>query len=109
MDDKKLELSEDFINSIRDLNALCSQQEDSAVAMLYRLMFRHERNIDILDSYADRIFDALWGFGGEYAEEDYRNYLQYLKAVVPEEYESHKNMFEEDLKMLQDENIEEDE
>ncbi len=103
MDDKKLELSEDFINSIRDLNALCSQQEDSAVAMLYRLMFRHERNIDILDSY------ALCGFGGEYAEEDYRNYLQYLKAVVPEEYESHKNMFEEDLKMLQDENIEEDE
>ncbi len=64
MDDKKLELPEDFINSIRDLNALCSQQEDSAVAMLYRLMFRHERNIDILDSYADRIL-MLFGDSAE--------------------------------------------
>lgn len=100
---------EDFIKSIGELNEMCLQQEDRAVAMLYRLMFRHERNIHVLDRYADQILDALFGFGGEYAEEDYRNYLQYLKAAVPSEYQGHKEMFEDDLQSLQDDCSEEEE
>ena len=51
----------------------------------------------------------MFGFGGEYAEEDYRNYLQYLKAAVPSEYQEHKEMFEDDLKSLQDNCCEEEE
>ena len=104
-DEKSLEITEGLVKSIASLNELCSQQEDSAAAMLYRLMFRHERNINILDNCADKILDTLLGFGSEYAEEDYRNYLQYLKTVLPEEYEGHKEMFEEDMKDLQDDDF----
>lgn len=34
---------------------------------------------------------------------DYRNYLQYLKVVVPSHYEGHKEMYEEEVKMANDE------
>ena len=84
-DTPKFQLPDDLVQSIGALNEMCSQQEDSAAAMMYRLMFRHESNINVLDRYADQILDALAGFGGEYAEEDYRNYLQYLQAVLPSE------------------------
>lgn len=66
-----------------------------AAAMLYRLMFRHERNISVLDKYSDQLLDGLLGMGGEFVEEDYKNFLQYLKIVVPSEYEAHKKMFDE--------------
>ncbi|MBR3732260.1 MAG: hypothetical protein IKN25_06380, partial [Spirochaetales bacterium] len=62
-----------------------------------------------VDRYADQILDALAGVGGEYAEEDYRNYLQYLQAVLPSEVPIHKDFFEEELRDLNDEDIEEDE
>ena len=103
-----IELPNKLIKSVGELNILCSQQADSAAANLYRLMFKHERNINKLDTYADRILDGLYGFGGEYAEEDYRNYLQYLKIVVPQEYEEHKEMFEKDLKDLQNDDFDDE-
>ncbi|MBR6199648.1 MAG: hypothetical protein IKQ61_05225 [Spirochaetales bacterium] len=108
-DTPKFQLPDDLVQSIGALNEMCSQQEDSAAAMMYRLMFRHESNINVLDRYADQILDALAGFGGEYAEEDYRNYLQYLQAVLPSEVPIHKDFFEEELRDLNDEDIEEDE
>ena len=108
-EEEKIELSEDFIKTIGSLNEMCSQHENMCAAMLYRLMFKHERNIRILDSYADGVLDALLGFGGEYAEEDYRNYLQYLSFVIPKEYEGHKEMFENNLKDLEDDGFNDDE
>ena len=108
-EEEKIELSEDLIKTIGSLNEMCSQHENMCAAMLYRLIFKHERNIRILDSYADDVLDALLGFGGEYAEEDYRNYLQYLSFVIPKEYEGHKEMFENDLKDLQDDGFNDDE
>ncbi len=72
--------------------------------MLYRLMFQHERNISVLDTYADQLLDGLCGFVSKYDEIDYKNYLQYLKVVVPAEYEGHKEMFDEYTK----EDIEDD-
>lgn len=64
------------------MNDALAQQQDSAAAMLYRLMFRHERNINVLDRYADQVLDGVCGMGSSFAEEDYMNYLQYLKVVV---------------------------
>lgn len=39
---------QELIQAIGVLSEMCSQQEDSASAMLYRLMFRQEKNINIL-------------------------------------------------------------
>lgn len=100
------QIPEELVKSIGALGEICSQQEDSAAAMLYRLMFRHEKNIDLLDRYADQILDALFGFGGKYAEEDYRNYLQYLQAVLPSEVLDHKKFFENELKDISNEDFE---
>lgn len=97
-DEEEIHIPEELVQSIGELGKLCSQQEDSAAAELYRLMFKHERNIQILDRYADSILDYVTGFGGEHAEEDYRNFLQYLRTVVPSEYEEHKEFFEKMLK-----------
>lgn len=95
--EEEIHIPEELVQSIGELSNLCSQQEDTA-AELYRLMFKHERNINILDHYADSILDYVTGFGGEHAEEDYRNYLQYLGTVIPNEYEEHKEFFENMIK-----------
>ena len=95
MTGEKIELPNDLVDSIKSLGEVMSVSQDSAAAMLYRLMFRHEKNISILDTYADQLFDGIVGFGSEFVEEDYRNYLQYLKVVVPNEYEGHKEMLDE--------------
>ena len=95
MSDENIELPNDLVNSIKSLGEKMSVSQDSAAAMLYRLMFRHEKRISVLDTYADQLFDGIVGFGSEFVEEDYRNYLQYLKVVIPDEYEGHKEMFDE--------------
>lgn len=89
-----IQFPKELIESIGALNDALAQQQDSAAAMLYRLMFRHERNINILDRYADQVLDGVCGMGSSFAEEDYMNYLQYLKVVVPHELDGHKDMFE---------------
>lgn len=96
--EEEIHILEELVQSIGELGKLCSQQEDSAAAELYRLMFKHERNINILDQYADIILDYVTGFGGEHAEEDYRNFLQYLGTVLPSEYKEHKEFFEDMIK-----------
>lgn len=40
-----MELSKNFIESIKNLNELIATQHDQAAAMLYRLMFRHEKKL----------------------------------------------------------------
>ena len=95
MNDDDIKLPDEFIDSLKSLGQMVSASQDSAAAMLYRLMFRHEMNISVLDKYSDQLLDGLVGIGSEFVEEDYRNFLQYLKVVVPDEYESHKKMFDE--------------
>ena len=81
--ENEFEMPEELLESIAGLNELMSQHQDQAAAMLYRLMFRHERNIHVLDRYV-------------FAKEDYRNFLQYLSYVVPNEYVPHKEMYDEE-------------
>lgn len=70
--------SEDFINQIRSLQTASEQNADIAAAHLYRLMFRHERDLHVLDQCADQVLEGcVWS---ESAVEDYRNYIKYLKA-----------------------------
>ena len=97
MNDNETNLSKDFIDSIKPLVNMVTASQDSAAAMLYRLMFQHEKNISVLDKYADQILDGLLGIGSKYVEEDYRNFLQYLKVVIPHEYETHKRLFDDSL------------
>lgn len=104
-DDKDIQFPKELIESIGVLNDALAQQQDSAAAMLYRLMFRHERNINVLDRYADQVLDGVCGMGSSFAEEDYMNYLQYLKVVVPHELDGHRDMFEELKKTESDEDF----
>ena len=90
------ELPEELLESIAGLNELMSQHQDQAAAMLYRLMFRHERNIHVLDRYSDVVLEGVSGMGSVFAKEDYRNFLQYLSYVVPNEYAPHKEMYDEE-------------
>lgn len=70
--------SEDFINQIHSLQTASEQIADIAAAQLYRLMFRHERNLNVLNQWADQVLDGcMWS---ESAVEDYRNYIKYLKS-----------------------------
>ena len=66
---KEIELPKELLESIAGLNELMSQQQDQAAAMLYRLMFRHERNLHVLDHYSDVILGGVSGMGSEYATE----------------------------------------
>ncbi len=93
---EEFELPKELLDSIAGLNELMSQQQDQAAAMLYRLMFRHERDVRVLDRYSDVVLEGIAGMGSEFAKEDYRNFLQYLSHVVPNEYAPHKEMYDEE-------------
>ena len=99
---KDIELPKELMESIAGLNELMSQQQDQAAAMLYRLMFRHERNLHVLDHYSDVVLEGVSGMGSKFAKEDYRNFLQYLSYVIPDEYAPHKEMYEEELRIAED-------
>ena len=94
--ENEFEMPEELLESIAGLNELMSQHQDQAAAMLYRLMFRHERNIHVLDRYSDVVLEGVSGMGSEFAKEDYRNFLQYLSYVAPDEYAPHKEMYDEE-------------
>lgn len=66
---EEFELPSELIESIAGLNELIGQKQNQAAAMMYRLMFRHERNVRVLDRYSD---------------------------VVPNEYAPHKEMYDEE-------------
>lgn len=83
---------DDFVKSIEAMNEMCSQYENIAAAMLYRLMFRKEFNISILDYYADKIIEDLSENKSEFAAEDYHNYLGYLRVVLPNEFYEHRKV-----------------
>ena len=94
--ENEFEMPEELLESIAGLNELMSQHQDQAAAMLYRLMFRHERNIHVLDRYSDVVLEGVSGMGSVFAKEDYRNFLQYLSYVAPDEYAPHKEMYDEE-------------
>ena len=100
--EKELELPKELLESIAGLNGLMSQQQDQAAAMLYRLMFRHERDVRVLDRYSDVVLEGIAGMGSDFAKEDYRNFLQYLSHVVPNEYAPHKEMYDEECRIAEE-------
>lgn len=86
-----------LVESLSGFNDMLSGANDQIAAGMYRAMFRHEMDINKLDyEYTDHILDCVYG-GVEAAEEDYRNYLQYLKCFNKEEYLAHKEMLENAL------------
>ena len=100
--ENEFEMPEELLESIAGLNELMSQHQDQAAAMLYRLMFRHERNIHVLDRYSDVVLEGVSGMGSVFAKEDYRNFLQYLSHVVPNEYAPHKEMYDEECRIAEE-------
>ena len=88
--------SEDFINQIHSLQTASEQSADIAAAQLYRLMFRHERNLNVLDQWADQVLEGcLWN---DSAEEDYRNYIKYIKAHDEKLATQYQKMLDEMIK-----------
>ena len=49
-----------------------------------------------LDRYSDIVLEGISGMGSVFAKEDYRNFLQYLSYVAPDEYAPHKEMYDEE-------------
>ena len=108
MDEKKDSL-ESLAAAIGQLNAMQDADNDQRAVGLYRAMFRNDRDINRLDfCFADHILDYV-EFGCESAEVDYRNYLNYLRTMIPEAYQTHLKMFEEAIRNRDDVNFEEDE
>lgn len=93
---------ESLVENLRQLTIMQNEDNDLKAAELYRAMFRHDRDINKLDfNYADHILGYV-SMGFEKAKEDYKNYLQYLKTIAPEEYPKHLKMFEEEINLLED-------
>ena len=95
--------SEDFIKQMRSLQTASEQIADIAAAQLYRLMFRHERNLHVLDQWADQVLEGcMWS---ESAVEDYRNYIKYIKVHDEKLAAQYQKMLDEMIK----EDVEDDE
>ena len=48
MNKEDIKLPDELVDSLKYLGQMISANQDSAAAMLYRLMFRNERNISVL-------------------------------------------------------------
>lgn len=91
------------VDCIGQLIEMQNEDNERKAAALYRAMFVNDRDINKLDyNYADHILGYI-EFGCQKAIIDYKNYLQYLKILVPEEYPSHLRMFEESMNSKKEE------
>lgn len=96
-------VSEDLLEQIHSLQTMSEQSSDIAAAHLYRLMFRHERNLNVLDQWADQVLDGcLWSAS---AEEDYRNYIKYIKAHDEKLAAEYQRMLDEMIKEEVDDSV----
>ena len=100
---------ESLAESIGQLYAMQNADNDQRAVEIYRAMFRNDKDINKLDfNYADHILGYVES-GCSNAEIDYKNYLNYLKAIVPSEYNEHLCMYEEAIRIRDGENYEEEE
>ena len=94
---------EGFVESFGQLFEMQNEDNDRKAAALYRAMFVNDKDINKLDfNYADHILGYA-EFGCQNAVIDYKNYLNYLKTIVPEKYPSHLRMFEESMERRNEE------
>ena len=92
-----------LVESIGQLFEMQNEDNECKAAALYRAMFVNDKDINKLDfNYADHILGYA-EFGCQNAVIDYKNYLNYLRTNVPEEYPSHLRMFEESMKRRNEE------
>ena len=92
-----------LVESIGQLFEMQNEDNERKAAALYRAMFVNDKDINKLDfNYADHILGYA-EFGCQKAVIDYKNYLNYLRTNVPEEYPSHLRMFEESMERRNEE------
>ena len=92
-----------LVESIGQLMVMQNEDNDRKAVALYRAMFVNDKDINKLDfNYADHILGYA-EFGCQNAVIDYKNYLNYLRTIVPEEYPSHLRMFEESMERRNEE------
>jgi len=102
-EEKKLK---SLAESLGQLFEMQNEDNDRKAVALYRAMFVNDKDVNKLDfNYADWILQYA-EFGCENAVVDYKNYLNYLRTIVPEEYPSHLRMFEESMKRRNEEDEE---
>ena len=95
-----------LVESFGQLFEMQNDDNDRKAAALYRAMFVNDKDISKLDfNYADYILGYA-EFGCQYSIIDYKNYLNYLRTIVPEEYPSHLRMFEESMERRNEEDEE---
>lgn len=93
----------ELVESLGSLFEMQNEDNDRKAAALYRAMFVNDKDINKLDfNYADHILGYA-EFGCQNAVIDYKNYLNYLRTIVPEEYPSHLRMFEESMERRNEE------
>ena len=87
-----------LVDCIGQLMEMQNEDNERKAAALYRAMFVNDKDINKLDfNYSYHILGYI-EFGCQNAIIDYKNYLQYLKILAPEEYPSHLRMYEESMK-----------
>lgn len=97
-------LEDRVVDSISNLLEMEDDAVDHHAVGLYRAMFKHITDVDYLDyNYADWLFDGVIT-RNKNAIEDYKNYIQYLKAFNEDAYIWHKNQLENELQNQQEEN-----
>lgn len=103
--EKSIDNLDSLVESIGQLMAIEDAENDRCAAGLYRAMFRHEADLNKLDyNYADHILGYA-ECGCKNAVEDYKNYLQYIKAICPSEYPQYEKMQEDALKPEDEEEL----
>ena len=94
---------EGLVESLGSLFEMQNEDNDRKPAALYRAMFVNDKDFNKLDfNYADHILGHA-EFGCQNAVIDYKNYLNYLRTNVPEEYPSHLRMCEESMERRNEE------
>ena len=94
---------QELLESMSAIGDMARQQADMAAVQLYRAMFRHERNLNTLDQWADRVLDGVtWS---DESKEDYQNYIQYIEYYDKKLGQEYRQMYEKTIK----EDIDEDE
>ena len=73
MEKNDIKLSEEFVLSQKSLREAVAMSHDAEAAKHYRLMFNHEKNVSVLDSYAELLLNALIGSENKFVEEDLIN------------------------------------
>jgi len=84
-------MTQDFLDAIKALDLKIQMAIDQHAAALYRAMWRGEKDIDVLEKLADPLLHNC----PESAEEDYRNFIEYIREFNPNIARNHEDLLDD--------------